>query len=407
MSVNINNYIPMVGQRAIDELHMLAGKLEGRRVQNINSTSVGGGVAELLTRITPLLKQLGVNAGWDVIKGDEKFFGITKRIHNALHGGDDDISREDLAYFLDVNRENAKDIDFYGDMIVIHDPQPIALVERKKELGRKWIWRGHVDFSDPRKDIMDFLKSYIENYECAIFSAPAFAQRMPTRQVLMAPSIDPLSDKNKELSADTIQAILSRFGIDSSRPIVTQIGRFDYLKDPLGVIEVYRKIKKHNDCQLVIAGGGATDDPEGMKVLDEVRARAGNDRNIHIIFLPPSSDIEVNALQRASTVVLQKSLREGFGLTVSEALWKAKPVIASAVGGIPLQIVHKQSGILTHSIDGTAYYLKQLLNDPRFAKELGDNGREHVKHNFLITRNVRDYLLIFLSMVYKEEINFL
>lgn len=407
MPVNINDYIPVVGQRAIDELHLLAGKLKGRSVQHINSTSVGGGVAELLTRNIPLLKQLGVSAGWEVIKGDEKFFSITKRIHNAIHGGDDEISHEDLEYFLQVNGENAREINFYGDIIVIHDPQPIALIERKKDLGRKWIWRGHVDFSAPRKEIMDFLKLYIENYECAVFSAPAFAQHMPTRQVLMAPSIDPLSDKNRELPDDIIQDILSRFGIDGSRPIVTQIGRFDYLKDPLGVIEVYLKVKKHNNCQLVLAGGGATDDPEGMKVLDEVRTRAGNDPDIHIIFLPPSSDIEINALQRASTVVLQKSLKEGFGLTVSEALWKAKPVIASAVGGITLQIVHKQSGILTYTIDGTAYYLKQLLNDPKYAKGLGANGREHVLHNFLITRNVRDYLLMFLSMLQKEDINFL
>ncbi len=407
MSANINNYIPIVGQSIIDELFFLAEKLEGKSVQNINSTSVGGGVAEILSRIVPLMKQLGVDASWDVIKGDDRFFNITKKFHNSLQGMESDISGGDLGYFLEVNRENARDMSSYGDIIVIHDPQPVALVEKKKELGRKWIWRGHIDFTFPVKHILDFIKSYIENYECAIFSAPSFAQDLSIPQVLMSPSIDPLSDKNKELPASTIQAILDRFGIDRHKPIVSQIGRFDYHKDPIGVIEVFKKVRKHNKCQLVLAGGGATDDPEGMKVLGEVKARAGNDPDIHIIFLPPASNIEVNALQRASTVVMQKSLKEGFGLTVSEALWKGKPVIASAVGGIPLQIVHKHSGILVHSIDGAVYYLKQLLNDPKFAKQLGMNGKEHVKNGFLITRNIRNYLLIFLSLYHKDEINYL
>lgn len=217
------------------------------------------------------------------------------------------------------------------------------------------------------------------------------------RQVLIAPSIDPLSDKNKDLPQGVIDGTLERFGIDPKRPIVTQVSRFDYLKDPVGVIEVYNMVKPYVDCQLVLAGGTADDDPEGAKVLAEVREKAAKDPDIHILCLPPTSHIEINALQRASTVVLQKSIKEGFGLTVSEALWKGKPVIAGAVGGIPLQITHKYSGILTHSIDGTAYWLKQLLQSPEFAKKLGENGKEHVRNNFLLTRHLRDYLLLFLS----------
>jgi len=395
---DIRQYISFVGQGVIDELYLSGERLKGKVIQNINSTSVGGGVAEILTRMIPLLRQLEVDARWDVIKGNEKFFSITKKIHNALHGQNIGITNEDLEYFLLINRENTDEINFYADIIFIHDPQPIALVEKKNQIGRKWIWRCHIDFTEPKPEIEDFLKKYIEQYDCAIFSAPAFSRDVNIPQILISPSIDPLSDKNRELPEEIIESILERFDIDKKRPIVTQISRFDYLKDPLGVIKVYKMVKRYIDCQLVLAGGGAVDDPEGMKVLEEVKSVSEQDPDIHVIYLPPSSDIEINALQRASSVILQKSLKEGFGLTVAEALWKAKPVIASAVGGIPLQIAHKYSGILTHSIEGTAYYLKQLLNEPEFARKLGLNGREHIKNNFLITRHLRDYLLLFLSL---------
>ena len=236
---------------------------------------------------------------------------------------------------------------------------------------------------------------------------PSFARELAIKQLLIAPSIDPLSDKNKELTQEQIDAVLQRFGIDPSRRIITQISRFDNLKDPVGVIKAYKMVKRYTDAQLVLAGGGATDDPEGPKVMAEVEAEAAEDKDIFILFLPPASDIEINALQRASTVVLQKSLKEGFGLTVSEALWKGKPVIASAVGGIPLQIAHKYSGILTRTIDGTAYWIKQLINEPEYARKLGVNGREHIKNNFLITRHIKDYLLAFLSLEHKGDIVYL
>lgn len=403
----IKDYLPIVGEGVVDELYLLAEKLKGRMIQNINSTPIGGGVAEILTRIIPLLRQLGVDARWDVIKGNEKFFSITKKMHNALHGVSIEITAQDLEYFLQVNYQNAEEINFYGDILFIHDPQPIALVEKKKDIGKKWVWRCHLDFTEPKPEIMDFLKYYIEKYECAVFSAPAFARDLNIPQVLISPSIDPLSDKNKELPEGIVNSVLERFAIDRKRPIVTQISRFDYLKDPLGVIEVYKKVKKYIDCQLVLAGGGATDDPEGLKVLEEVKSATVNNPDIHILLLPPASDIEINALQRASTVILQKSLKEGFGLTVAEALWKAKPVIASAVGGIPLQIAHKYSGILTYSIDGTAYYLKQLINESEYAKKLGSNGREHIRNNFLITRHIRDYLLLFLSLYHEGDVVYL
>ncbi|MEW6618818.1 MAG: glycosyltransferase [bacterium] len=404
---NINDYTKIVGQEVIDDLYFLANCLKGKVIQNINSTAVGGGVAEILTRMLPLIQQLGIDFRWDVIKGNERFFVITKKIHNALHGVKTEFPDEELEYFIEINRNNAQELNLIGDIIFVHDSQPIALVEEKKNLDKKWLWRCHIDFSTPQKDIWEFLKQYINQYDTAVFSAPAFSRELSIPQVLISPSIDPLSDKNKEIPEDVIDSILERYGIDKNRPIITQISRFDYLKDPLGVIEAYFEVKKYVDCQLILAGGGATDDPEGMEVLNKVRNEAEKDRDIFVLFLPPASDIEINALQRASSVVLQKSLKEGFGLTVAEALWKAKPVIAGAVGGIPLQITHKYSGVLTRSIEGTVYWIKRLINEPEYAKKLGENGREHIKNNFLITRHIQDYLLLFLSMFYEGDIVYL
>jgi len=404
---SINDYEQFTGRSVIEELKILSERLHGKRVANVNSTATGGGVAEILHRMIPLLRELGVDVEWQVIKGGERFFAVTKKIHNALHGRQEVISSDDYDHYLDVNRRNIDELKLDADILFIHDPQPAALVESRKQVGGKWIWRCHVDFSMPRPDVWSFLRQYIEQYDASVFSAPSFARDLSIRQVLISPSIDPLSDKNRELPSEQVRDILERFGIDPERPILTQISRFDYLKDPVGVVDMYRLVKKYSDVQLVLAGGGATDDPEGMKVLAEVRERAGDDPDIHILFLPPASDIEINALQRGSTVILQKSLREGFGLTVAEALWKAKPVVASAVGGIPLQIAHKYSGLLSRTIEGTAFYVRQLLHAPEYARKLGENGREHIRSNFLITRHLRDYLLLFLSLYHPEEIVYL
>ena len=248
--------------------------------------------------------------------------------------------------------------------------------------------------------------SFILKYDSAVFSSPGFSPRLPIRQFLISPSIDPLSDKNKELPEETIEAVLRKYGIVKDKPMITQISRFDRLKDPLGVIQTFSRVKKYIDCQLILAGGTASDDPEGIKVLEEVREEAKQDKDIHILLLP-QNDIEVNALQRASTVIIQKSLKEGFGLTVSEALWKAKPVVASNVGGIPLQIKHKYSGLLCNSVEGAAFAIKQLLNSPEYAKRLGENGRQNVKNNFLLTRHLKEYMLLFLSLYHPEDVVYL
>lgn len=401
--IRIEDYIPIVGEAIVEELGLLAERLRGKTIQNINSTAVGGGVAEILSRMIPLLDQLGVKAIWDVIKGDEKFFVITKKFHNGLHGVPVKIEAAEYDHFLEVNRYNAEQFSF-GDIVLVHDPQPVALIEKRGAIGKNWVWRCHIDFSRPDPQIWRFLKQFIVRYDSAVFSAPAFSQKLPIPQVLIAPSIDPLSDKNKELDEKTIDEVFTRFGIDRSRPVVTQISRFDYLKDPLGVIQAYKLAKANVDMQLVVAGGGATDDPEGPMIMERVQAEADKDPDIFALFLPPASDIDINALQRGSTVILQKSLKEGFGLTVSEALWKGKPTIAGAVGGIPLQIAHKYSGILTRSIEGTAQWMKQLISAPEYARRLGLNGKEQVRNNFLITRHIKDYLLLFESLFHDGDV---
>lgn len=400
-----NEYEKIVGSDVIEELLLIAGKLKGKVIQNINSTAVGGGVAEILNRMIPLLRELGVDAHWDLIKGGEDFFQATKKIHNALHGKHEEITPRVFEIFMETSRMNIGEMNIYGDVLLVHDPQPIALIEKKKSMpNSKWIWRCHIDVSAPDQCVWAFLRPFIHQYDGTVFSAPGFSRELPVRQFLISPSIDPLSDKNKDLSQETIDNVLEKYGISTDKPIITQISRFDYLKDPLGVIEAYRLVKKRIDCQLIIAGGTATDDPESNKVYAETMEAAQNDPDIHILPIPSGSDTEINALQRASTVILQKSLREGFGLTVAEALWKAKPVVASNTGGIPLQVIHKYSGLLCHSIPGAAFAIKQLLNSPEFAKRLGENGREHIRQNFLLTRHLRDYMLLFLCVGKADDI---
>jgi len=402
MTAALEAYAPFVGAGTVDDLRLLGRHLRGRTVQNVNSTAVGGGVAEILNRLLPLLRELGIDARWDVIRGGDEFFAVTKKLHNALHGQPLQITPHDVDVFRQTTEENLRTLDLSDDLVFIHDPQPVQLVAAAKPRSR-WMWRCHIDLSAPDPQAWEFLRPWVERYHAAVFSAPQFARKLPIDQVLIAPSIDPLADKNRDLDPAIVEAVVTGLGIDPERPLLTQVSRFDRLKDPLGVMEAYRLVRRYNDCQLLLVGGAATDDPEGTQVVAECRERAGEDPDIHVVELPPTANVEINALQRASTVILQKSLREGFGLTVAEALWKGKPVVAGAVGGIPLQITHKYSGILAHTVEGTAYWIKQLLNAPDFARRLGENGREHVRWNFLLTRHLRDYLLLFLSLDHPGE----
>jgi trehalose synthase len=403
MPVTLESYQEIVGPGVMQELRVLADRVRGRRLQHINSTSVGGGVAEILTRMIPLFRDLGVDASWDLIKGDQAFFSVTKAFHNALHGKAEEITGEMCDIFRSTTEMNLREVNLSGDVILIHDLQPAGLILRKKEVGRGWIWRCHIDISTPQPDVWNFLRPYIEQYDATIFSMPDFAQQLPIPQFRIAPSIDPLSDKNRPMEKSEVDSVLEKYHIDPGRPILTQISRFDRLKDPLGVIAAYRMVRKRQKCQLVLAGGGATDDPEGEQVLREVQEAAANDPDIHVLLLPPFSDLEVNALVRGSTVVIQKSVREGFGLTVSEALWKRKPVIGSAVGGIKLQVIDGVTGFLVHSVEGAAGRIAQLLRDRKMRERMGENGYQHVKQNFLITRHLKDDLLTMLALEHPSE----
>jgi trehalose synthase len=398
-ALSLDQYVPLLGSAEVEELRTLAGPLEGSSVVMVNTTAVGGGVAELLSRTIPLMRELGLEPRWEVMRGAQEFFEVTKRFHNALHGRSLEITARDFEIFLEYNRRNRQSLSLDGRFIVIHDPQPAALVEgRAAGDSRRWIWRCHIDLSRPDPAVWNFLEPFVARYDGSIFSSPEFSRQLSIPQYLVYPSIDPLTDKNRELEPEFIERVVSGFGIDARRPILTQISRFDRLKDPVGVVRSYRLVKRYFDCQLVLAGGGADDDPEGSAVLAEVREEAGNDADIHLLELPASSPLEINALQRASTIVIQKSLREGFGLTVAEALWKKKPVVASAVGGIPLQVIHKHTGLLAHSVEGTAYQIRYLLSHPDLARRLGEQGHEHVRESFLITGNVKRYLTLFLHL---------
>ncbi len=397
MTVRLSDYAPVIGPQPIEVMQRLGEHLRKKKVKMINSTVVGGGVAEILQRLVPLFNELGVKTSREVLKGGAEFFGITKAIHNALHGTPVELSPEMQERFLSHTRAQAETFSFAEEFVFIHDPQPVTFIEKKSKSSR-WVWRCHIDISSPYPPVWDFLRPFVEQYDSSIFSAPSFAQELPIPQYQIPPSIDPLAVKNRELPAEEVTAYLEQIGLNPERPIITQVSRFDRLKDPLGVIAAYQLVKRQTDCQLVLAGGTADDDPEGSAVLAEIKERSAGDPDIHILELPPFSDLEINKLQRGSTVVLQKSLKEGFALTVAEALWKKKPVVSSAVGGIPLQIIHNQTGLLVHSVEGAALKIKYLLTHPEAAQKLGENGYQHVKQHFLITRHLRDYLAVIFSL---------
>ncbi len=392
---HLEDYQLIIGQAQVDALRFLAREVKGKTVKMVNSTSVGGGVAEMLNRLVPLLSELEVPTHWDVITGGNDFFEVTKAFHNALHGSSYTLTKAAQEIFLMYNEQNRERMQFGEDMVVIHDPQPAALIRSRENGHGHWVWRCHIDLSNPDARVWEFLRPFVEQYDAAIFSSQSFARQLPIPQYLFYPCIDPLSEKNKELDESQVQTVCDELGIDRSRPIVTQVSRFDRLKDPVGVVQAYKLARKYVDCQLVLAGGGAKDDPEGAVVLQEVKEAAGNDPDIIILDLPPWCAREVNAIQRASTLIVQKSIREGFGLTVTEALWKGKPTIAGAVGGIPNQIIHRLTGVLVHSVEGCAFQIRYLLTHPEFARRIGAAGREHVKENFLITTNVKRWLLLF------------
>jgi trehalose synthase len=393
----IADYEGIVSAAELAELERQAEGLRGLSLLHINSTRDGGGVAELLHSLIPLFNDLGIKTRWEVIEGTPLFFRTTKGFHNALQGAKVDITSKMLEEYKRVNHLNAERLDLRADLVMVHDPQPAALIEHKDR--GKWIWRCHIDLSKPDRDAWALLVPYLERYDAAVFSLKEFTQALPIPQYIVPPSIDPLSEKNRDLPPGKIDEVYERYGINKDKPIILQVSRFDRFKDPLGVIEVYRLVREDIPCRLVLAGGAASDDPEGAEVYQEVQRAAERDPEIHVLNLPPRSDIEINALQRGADVIIQKSLREGFGLTVTEALWKGKPVVATAVGGIRLQVIDGKTGLTARSIPEAAERVKYLLQHPEIARRLGEAGREHVRKNFLITRHLSDYLRIYSSLL--------
>jgi len=395
----IEAYRGIAPENQLTDLAMLAEALRGRTLHHVNATRDGGGVAELLCNLVPWTESLGIPTAWEVLPGNLAFFEITKAMHNALQGAEVEISHADLQRYREALRESAAQLRLDADVVIVHDPQPAYLIETPGVDKTRFVWRCHIDLSHPSQPVWRFLRRAVQKYALALFHVPQFAQRLPIPELLMPPSIDPLNDKNRELDDAEVTAVTDRFGIDRSRPILLQVSRFDRLKDPLGVIEAHRIIRQSFDCQLVLAGGSATDDPEGAQVLAEVREAAAGAPDVLVLSLPPGSDREINALQRAATLVLQKSTREGFGLTVTEAMWKGKPVVAGAVGGIPSQVIHGVTGFLVHSPEGAAFRIRLLLTHPRLARRMGEHGHQHVRRHFLSTRHVRDHLVLMLAVL--------
>lgn len=402
----LQKYIPIVGEDIIHQLIQLSASLKNFKIVHINSTKEGGGVAEILAKMVPLSQALGLNTSWEVIEGDNDFFHCTKSFHNGLQGDQLILSLDQLRHYKRTNEENAARLQATlvdADIVIIHDPQPLSLIDHTPKGNAKWIWRCHIDASRPHPPIWSYLEQFVRKYDAAIFSLAAFAQPLPLPTYIIAPSIDPLSEKNMELNQKEIRAPFDLFGIDPSRPTLLQVSRFDRFKDPLGVIESYKLAKKfHPELQLVFAGALAGDDPEGEEVLAEILRNKGDDPDIFILKLPSDANLTINALQRAATVVLQKSLKEGFGLTVTEALWKAKPVIGGNVGGIRLQIVDHQTGFLVNTPEGASNRIRYYLHNSDEAKAIGSRGRTFVREKFLITRHLRDYLSLFASLYFHD-----
>jgi trehalose synthase len=398
----VEDYEQIVGHEVVDQLYQLAEPLKNMTICHVNSTASGGGVAEILSTMVPLTRALGIETRWEVIQAPNEFFAVTKSFHNGIQGDRPIITSSQLQLFQEVNKANAetlRDVLTESQIVVIHDPQPIAMIKDLPNRKGKWIWRCHVDASRPFRPVWKFLDQYIQLFDASIYSLAQFAHPSPKPIYIIPPSIDPLSDKNIELEAKEINQVHETFGLDPNRPLILQVSRFDRFKDPVGVIEAYRMVKRYNSSvQLVLAGGDAKDDPEGDIVLQEVRVAAAGDPDIHILALPGDAHRTINALQSAADIVLQKSVKEGFGLTVTEALWKSKPVIGGSVGGIRLQVINWQTGFLVNTPEGAAYRMRYLLQRNSEARLMGERGRQYVREKFLITRHLRDYLSLFYSL---------
>jgi len=399
---SMEDYIEVVGDKVISDIYKKANRLYDRHIININSTFQGGGVAEILSRLVPMMNYVGVDAGWRILHGNPAFFDVTKKFHNALQGGDINLSQMKKRLYLDANQEFAVYTHLNHDCVILHDPQPLPLVKfcHKKQ---PWIWRCHIDLTKPNKELWNFLKPFILRYDMVIFSSENYKKDdLPVEQRIIHPALDPLSLKNQDLSQKDILKYIKKAGIPTDKPVITQVSRMDPWKDPEGVLDVYEQVRKKVDCRLVFCYNLASDDPQGMEIYSRVFQKAKRlVNNGDVIFVVGNNDILVNAVQRFSDVIIQKSIREGFGLVVTEALWKAKPVVASNIGGIPIQIQDGENGFLVEPNDVTACAdrVVEILKNPSLAKEIGNRAKESVREKFLTTRLLSDYLNLMLEVL--------
>jgi trehalose synthase len=391
--VRLEDYEKLVGGETVERIKKKAESLQHLHVANVNSTYYGGGVAELLTSSTLLMNSVGIKTGWRVIQGAPDFFSITKKMHNALQGGEINLSDRKMEIYEEIIYENAirNHLDSHN-MVIIHDPQPLPMINYYKKNG-PWIWRCHVDLSNPNKELWNYLRPFIEQYDAVIFSIKDYKQKLKTPQVFFMPAIDPFSILNREMTEKEIKDRLDHYEIPTDLPLVVQISRFDRWKDPQGVIEAFKIARKEVDATLVLLGNVATDDPEGAEVYESLL----DCREERIIILSHQDTALVNALQKKAAVVLQKSLREGFGLTVTEAMWKGTPVIGGNVGGIRYQIKDGVNGFLVSSVEEAARRMVQLIRDKKLRKRLGEKAKETVRKKFLLTRYLEQYLDLFNS----------
>lgn len=399
--LKLEDYQEITGMEKIKKIRSMAEKLRGKTIQHINSTAVGGGVAEILKRLVPLMEDVGLRVYWDVLEGTSEFFRVTKIFHNALHGQQVDVTPEMLEEYRRVNRNNLEIIRENADFVIIHDQQPLGLTEARSGHGGRWIWYCHIDPVDADPAVWSFLRPMVAWCDAAVYHLPGYVKDRDKRHYIMPPAIDPLGDKNRELSEQEINDVLDRLGIPRDLPLLVQVSRFDWLKDPIGVISAFHLVRQEVPCRVVLAGGGAGDDPEGVQVLEAVLREAAGDPDIFVRELPATSDVEINALQRAAAVIIQKSVREGFGLTVTEGLWKGRPVVASPVGGIKTQVLHEQTGLHGGTVEEVASGVVRLLKDPELARRLGSAGKEHVCKNFILPV----YLERWLEILIKENQN--
>ncbi|MGE5479526.1 MAG: glycosyltransferase [Chloroflexota bacterium] len=396
--VTLQKYENIVDDSVIYRLYKMGKNMYSKHIVNVNSTSQGGGVAEMLYTYIPLLNDIGVECGWRILHGNFEFFNVTKKFHNGLQGEQVELSHEEKKLYVQTNENFSQISHFKHDLVEIHDPQPLPLINyyRKRQ---PWLWRCHIDLSKPDPMLWDWIKRFILKYDVVIVSHENYRKEdLPVEQRIIHPAIDPLTIKNREVTQEEIDKIIAEFNIPMDKPIITQVSRFDKWKDPLGVIEAYKLVREKTDCRLILCGSMASDDPEGIQIYNQVVASSQELIDSGDLMLIVKEDnLLVNVLQRISSVIIQKSLREGFGLTVTEALWKGTPVVASNIGGIPLQIKEGVNGYLCepNDIGGVAERIIYLLEHESHAKELGAAGRDYVRRNFLMTRLLLDYMRLF------------